>query len=1373
MLVSQGHSNSVRWNIGERMHHPFEQTVDTLVAAGEGTRLAIVTQSGSFSYADLDRRANQTARFLKAQGIKAGDRVGLLLDKSLATFAGLLGTLKAHAAYVPFDASFPADRIAFIAGDSGIETIVTYSCFAEKLSTVGCKLVLLDQVQAEIDSFSGERLSADELAGPSDQLAYVIYTSGSTGNPKGVAIEHPSIVNFIRVAGEVYGIRPDDRIYQGLTIAFDYSIEEIFVPWQVGATVVAGPPDANLLGRDLAHYLIENKISAMCCVPTLLATVDVDVPGLRWLMVSGEACPPDLVKRWVRPGRQMLNAYGPTETTVTCTLGKLEPGKPITIGKPLPTYTIVILDENKDEEVPDGGIGEVGIAGICVARGYVNRDDLTAKAFKDDVLNLPNNTSGKIYRSGDRGRVTADGEVEYLGRIDTQVKIRGYRIELSEIETVIREVPGIAQAVVNPWKQDAGSAPELVAYYTLKDGVKEVQRNEIAAYLRTRLPGYMVPPYMEQLASIPMLPSAKADRKKLPPPQSQRFFSNATEFVAPTNAMEEGISTALAETLGLERVSIKDNFFNDLGAHSLLMAQFATRLKQQMVGVSVSMRDIYQHPTVESLAKLVADAPKHGPAKQAVRDQPAPYVASDFSYYLCGTLQFMFYMTYIGVLAVVFAKGTAWMLATNSLIEAYFRACASAAFTIFLTVFLSVSLKWLLIGKYKPKRIKLWSLEYFRFWAVKTLIYTNPLIFLRATPLYNAYLRLLGAKIGKTAVLNPRYPPVCADMFSIGEGSTIRKDAIALGYRARAGYIEIDHITIGKNVLIGEASIIDIGATIGDDVQLGHVSSVHSGQTLESGKRYYGSPPVETDTNFEVVPAMPCSERRRVLFGVAWLASLVMIYVPIPVLATYYIFPSLFGGSGSLSKGAESLGGLSLATVVTLMFSTQAAFLSAFVIGLVAVTVVPRLLAAPLEKDRVYSIYGLHFYLFQMVGFTSNNYFYNTVFGDSSYITRFLSWIGYDLGQVKQTGSNFGISHRHDVPTFCKVGSGTLVSDGLNLINAPISSTSFRVSECNIGPNNFLGNEMHYPAGARIGTNCLLASKVHVPIDGPLRENVGLLGSPPFEIPRNTVSRKQFDPTADTPEKWAKLKDKNAHNLLTAGYFLFFQWLFIFIVAVLGYWTAAEFASLGIVAVALSAALLQILTVGYFVAVERLGPGFRELEPFDCTIHDRYFWEVERYWKLGESVLKTAYKGTPFRSYIHRLQGAKVGRKVYDDGSIITEKTLVEFGDNVCLNENTTIQSHSLEDGLYKSGMIRICNGATIGLAGYVHYSTTIGENAYLEADSFLMKGSVMEPHSHWQGNPAREVEVPVSRVEPPATAATPVAAAGEPARITVPAASA
>jgi acyl-coenzyme A synthetase/AMP-(fatty) acid ligase len=302
-----------------------------------------------------------------------------------------------------------------------------------------------------------------------------------------------------------------------MTIAFDFSVEELWVPLLAGATLVPGRPGTSLVGADLAGYLKAQRVTALCCVPTLLATIETDLPELRFLLVSGEACPQNLVARWHRPDRVMLNAYGPTEATVTATLTELYPEKPVTIGGPLPTYTIVILDEAKDAEAAPGALGEIGIAGIGLAEGYLNRPDLTAKKFIPDFLSIPNNPSRRIYRTGDLGRVNGAGEVEFHGRIDTQVKIRGYRIELGEIEAVLLEMPDIAQAIVHTYEPEPGSV-ELVAYVTRKQGAAELKPAEIAEMLRRHLPPYMVPAYLEELGQIPMSSSSKADRKRLPPP---------------------------------------------------------------------------------------------------------------------------------------------------------------------------------------------------------------------------------------------------------------------------------------------------------------------------------------------------------------------------------------------------------------------------------------------------------------------------------------------------------------------------------------------------------------------------------------------------------------------------------------------------------------------------------------------------------------------------------------------------------------------------------------------------------------------------------------------------------------------------------------
>lgn len=523
MLICKEYDNAIRWKEGERLDHLFEDMCDALERDGKPDHPAVISGDKVVTFRELDSRANQAARYLIGQGVKSGDRVGLLFDKSVDTYVALLAVLKVNAAYVPFDGSFPNDRIGFIMEDSGVERIISQSQFEEKLSDLGVHVILLDSAGAEIEGQEKERLSEEEKGRVVDEVAYLIYTSGTTGNPKGVVIEHGSICNFVRVAAEIYGYGPDDRVYQGMTIAFDFSVEELWVPLLAGSALVPGKPGASLVGNDLADYLLENKVTGLACVPTLLATIEKDLPDLRLLIVSGEACPQNLVTRWHRPGRTILNAYGPTEATVTCTLTELMPDKPVTIGGPLPTYTIVILDPDKGEIVGEGELGEIGIAGIGLAQGYLNRSELTAEKFIPDFLDIANNPSKRIYRSGDLGRINDNNEVEFHGRIDTQVKLRGYRIELAEIESILMEFPQISQAVVDTYEEEPG-AVELVAYYALNEGEGDLSHNEIVAVLKERLPRYMVPAYYEELSIIPMTPSHKADRKNLPAPRGGAIF---------------------------------------------------------------------------------------------------------------------------------------------------------------------------------------------------------------------------------------------------------------------------------------------------------------------------------------------------------------------------------------------------------------------------------------------------------------------------------------------------------------------------------------------------------------------------------------------------------------------------------------------------------------------------------------------------------------------------------------------------------------------------------------------------------------------------------------------------------------------------------
>ena len=1347
LLVSRNINNSARWRMGERLDHLFEARCDTFSEEGNASHLAVFSDEAKLSYAKLDQRANQLARYLIKQGVRSGDRVGLLLNKSAHTYITLLAVLKINAAYVPLDASFPGDRISYITNDANIQVILTLSNYEDRLNQLDTPLINVEHPVIEDESV--ERLSEIEKGTPLSQLCYIIYTSGTTGNPKGVAIDHSSICNFVRVASEVYGLRKEDRMYQGLTIAFDFSVEEIWVSLIVGATLAPGKSDANLVGEDLAEFLIEKEVTAFCCVPTLLASIEEDIPNLKYLLVSGEACPQDLVKRWHQPDRRFINAYGPTEATVTATITTLHPDKQVTIGSPLPTYTVLILDANENDLIEKGGVGEICIAGIGLANGYLNRPDLTEKAFIPDFIGIENNPSSRIYRTGDLGRINDKDEIEYLGRIDTQVKIRGYRIELTEIESVLLQIPQIAQAVVDTYEQTPG-AVELVAYYSLKQGFDAPPHDQLQDKLREYLPGYMVPAFFEQLPSIPMTSSHKADRKNLPAPTDSRVRSSTNLHIPPATEMETFVATALSSVLKIEDISAEDNFFDDLGAHSLLMAQFSAKLRDHDSNPSVSMREIYQNPTVRQLA-VILESEGHRKTEKTINE---PYLKpSKLAYYSCGAAQILYYYTLFFLYLSVAVTGFIWAFSETSILNIYIRLTIFSASTFLFFTLLPIAMKWILIGRWKKERIPVWSLKYFRFWVVKHLVQTNPILMFKGLPIYNYYLRIMGAKIGKHVVIQSARIPVCTDLIEIGDGSILRKDSILSGYKAQSGYIYTGAVKIGSNSFVGEASLLDINTCMGNDTQLGHASSLQSGQCIPAGKKYHGSPAVETESSYCSVKSIPCTTARRFIYTAINIGLLISI-LPIIVFSLYLIYPDFFTKTSSYLSTTDItrvsdimrtgiINYISIHKfwfVISLLATVSLALFTALlVIRFLFIIALPRLLNIFITEGVSYPLYGLHYYLYKVISRTSNSYFFNLLFGDSSYILFYLNAVGFRASKAQQSGSNFGQSQKHDVPFLCSTGAGTMVSDGLAMINTNMSNNAFCLSQTAIGENCFLGNNIHYPPNARLGNNCLLATKVLIPVDGPLRENTGILGSPSFEIPRSSDLDDAIETYEEPNRRQQRIHKKNAYNLYTISSFLFFHWFFTFLSVAYFYVTLLTFERLGSFPALAQLIAFPMIGIAYFILVEKSSLGFKRLKPRKCSIYDRNFWKVEHYWKHAHAPIMGLFKGTPFKNIITRLLGVKIGKMVFDDGAFATEKTMLKIGDYCTLNDAATLQCHSLEDGIFKSDYIKIGNGCSIGCNAYVHYDVALEDNVILNPDSFLMKGERIKSNLTWQGNPARE----------------------------------
>ncbi len=1329
--------NGIRWREGERLEDLFEDRVDR----SSNDKLAVVTEEGSLTFRELDERANQTARHLIALGLKAGDRIGVLFDKSLHGYVGLLAILKIGAAYVPLDASFPTDRVQFILEDAEIRAIVSVACFREKLAEFDVRAVLLDEAGDAIDTQPATRLTDAEKPGVDDPLFYIIYTSGTTGKPKGVAIDHAGICNFVKVAGEVYGIEDTDRAYQGMTLAFDFHVEDLWVPLLSGATLISGKSGASLFGADLHAFLKEKRVSYFPCVPTLWATVDENLPDIRIILLSGEDVPHHLVVRWHKEGRRILNAYGPTECSVSSTLRVLVPESPVTIGRPLPTYTAVILDEHEDKLAPDGEIGEIGIAGVALARGYLNRDELTAKKFIPDFLDLPNNPSKRIYRTGDYGSIREDGELDFHGRIDTQIKIRGYRVELGEIEAVLMDSDEIAQTVVHLYEPEPG-AMELVAYYTRVPGAAEISRSEITKRLRSQLPPYMIPGYLEEIEMIPMTANNKVDRKALPAPNGPRLAVVTSNYVPPQSETERVLAETLADVLKGERVSIQDNFFNDLGAHSLLMARFGAAIREKLDVFSLSMQDIYLNPTVEKLAAHLESMSGETAEDDDIQTHREPlHIPTRFSYYGCAALQIAWGSAW-GLLGLwLFVEGLFWTYAAMpDLAAAYGRIIAFGLSLAVLFSILPVAVKWLVIGRWKPEVIPIWSLRYFRFWAMKSLLGSAPLAYL-GDPFYNIYLRLLGAKIGKDVVIRAKAVPVCTDMLSIGDNTLLCKDAIIRGYKARANYIYTGSIDIGANAFVGEHGLLDINTGMGDGTQLGHASSLHEGQRLPAGKHFHGCRAVETEADYCPVEPMRCSTLRRWLYPLTFLALGISLG-PIVPLVIYHFFPFLWGLIGGPTFAYDDPWA-HLQWLASIAFPVMMAAVFLFtLLGLITIAIIPRLLNLLIKPDRTYVLFGFHYFIQGWIGAASNSEFFNRLFGDSSAIPHYCRWIGYRMNRIIQTGSNFGTDQKHDNPFLCDFGTGTMISAVLKMINTTMTNSSFKVSMAKIGENSYLGNYLRFPPGARVGENVLIATKALVPIDGPVRENTGLLGSPPFEIPRAN-ERDLAISRIDEDTKARQLRLKNHYNFITGLLFLLnagfiaFAGFFPLLIAIL-YFPKYGMASLYMGGMA---AFFFIVFWAWFV--ERgLLLGFGRLSPkIVSMLKERYFWFHERYWKM--IMLKPIgglFIGTPMKNIFNRLQGTHMGKMVFDDGADMDENTLITIGDYTNINAEAVIQPHSLEEGVFKSDYIEIGSGCTLGVASNLLYGVTTGDNVEIMPDSFVMKGEIVPSDCIWSGNPARNV---------------------------------
>jgi amino acid adenylation domain-containing protein len=565
-------------------------------------RPAISFDGETWSYDALNRRSNQLAAFLRNLGVGTGVLVGIAMERSLDMVAAVLATMKAGGAYVPLDISYPRERLSFMLGDSQARVLLTHRRLVDRLPASAAEVVCLDEAWPEVGALPDANVAGG--ATPRD-LAYVIYTSGSTGQPKGVMIEHRSMINATWEQARVIDGHPDSRILQFSTFSFDGWVYELMMAVGAGAELCLAPRDALLPGPELVALLREKAITTVLLPPSALAVLPAsELPALRCLSVAGEPCPPDLAARWMA-GRRLFNVYGPTEVTCWCTQASFtEPVPVVHIGRPMANADVYILDPH-GEPVPVGIPGELHVGGAGLARGYLNRPELTAQRFISHPFR--DEPDARLYRTGDLARYAPDGSIEFLGRLDHQIKLRAFRIELGEIETALLAHAAVREAVV-VCREDQPGDRRLVAYMVLHD-VDAARGSEVVAALRgelqSRLPEYMVPSAMVPMPALPLTANGKIDRAALPPPDAVRPAMDAP-FVGPRTPVEQAIARVWSELLGINAIGVNDHFFSDLGGHSLLATQVCSRLRDTFE-IDVPLRTFFETGTVASLGRTVED----------------------------------------------------------------------------------------------------------------------------------------------------------------------------------------------------------------------------------------------------------------------------------------------------------------------------------------------------------------------------------------------------------------------------------------------------------------------------------------------------------------------------------------------------------------------------------------------------------------------------------------------------------------------------------------------------------------------------------------------------------------------------------------------
>ena len=1290
-------------------------------------RTALICDGKTWTYRQLDEEAMAQARGLVRSGIGPGDLVGLWMPRGAQVLITQIAIAKSGAAWLPFDSEAPTDRIAVCLADAKAKMLLTAPCHIGRLPALGCAV----KSPADLIDEGDQTVINPHLRGlKPDHTAYVIYTSGSTGVPKGIAITHRNICHYLRAAQSVFGVRSDDIVFQGASIAFDLSMEEIWVPYLTGATLWVATADVLGETDKLIGSLRSARISVMDTVPTLLQMLDGDLPDLRIIILGGEACPPALIERWSRSGRRIFNSYGPTETTVVATIAEVFAGLPVTIGQPIANHSCYVVDES-GALAARGQDGELLIGGPGVAPGYLGRADLTAQKF---IANpFPSNGSDPIlYRSGDAASLDLDGNIHFHGRIDDQVKIRGFRVELGEIETAIAEQPGVAQAAVVLRKQ--GDIDQLVAFIKPASGAGLDGKGceTIRTALRERLPGYMIPQRFEAIDTMLLLSSGKLDRKTLRSRPLTEPVSDAQE--SPHTPTAAALLSYAQQVFPGQSLPLDADFFTELGGHSLLAARFVSLVRLHEGLGHITLKDMYARRSLRRLAEtLDAGAKAAEGAEQNAAFEPAPWHRR----FLCGLAQ-------AAVMPFILALSTGqWLSVYVSYSyltpeDASFFVDAVAVVAVFsavqlFNILLVVAVKWLVIGRTKPGRYPMWGSYYFRLWLVQRISSIAHESWLQGTVFMRIYLRLMGAKVGRDAVIGLAKFEV-HDLVDIGDDVSIGSKTVLAASRVVGNELIIGRISIGDKVVIGSSCVLENDTTIGAGAELADVTAIGEGVSVGAWETWQGSPGCKTgriDPASLPTPAA-ASFGRRSLQNLTYLLALILV----PPLSLLPIIPAFNLVDQLDTVIAPHMGGINYLYYMPLLAWPAAMLAVVLTIGFI---VCLRWLLLPQRvKPGTVSIHSW-FYVRKWTLTLAIDVVLGVL--GSLYATVYMrGWyrlMGMKIGKDSEISTSF--PGRYDL---VEIGDKCFIADDCIVGDDDIRHGWMTMGNIKTGNQVFIGNSAVVAPGTTLPTGSLIGVLSRAPAGDVVQAGETWYGSPAIKLP----VRQQFDAKGDRwtfePSRLVRLR----RSLVEALNATFPTMLLITMGTAAMEFLTPWMADLDehiwpvLVAFLMISVIMSFLLAGFGIAQKWLMMGV-----YKPTMQPMWSWWALRtesvavsYAALGSRSLLDHLAGTPMLPWMLRLFGVKIGKGVYLETTDITEFDCVTIGDHVAINAGSSLQTHLYEDRLMKVGRINIETGATVGPGCLVLYDTTIGANARLAGLTTMMKGECLPAGTSWAGSPAQ-----------------------------------